>query len=158
MLRQPVHLSMLSWSSFNLSAPHNILSKLLLHITIVETMDCCERGMNSVSMTIINPWKEYCPSQGSNLSPPVLKSCVLPTELWGSAKHCWLWIILGWWFFNWKVLNTLIVYIILVILQQTMHLSMLSWSPFIPVLYTIFFKSCWGVVIWKTLWTKRKCW
>ena len=43
------------------SSPHNILSKPLsaLHITIVDTTDSGERGMNPVSMTLISPWKEY---------------------------------------------------------------------------------------------------
>ena len=30
---------------------------MLSHITIVETMDSSERGMNPTAMTIINPWK-----------------------------------------------------------------------------------------------------
>ena len=34
---------------------------LLSHITIIETTDSDERGMNPVAMTIINPRKEYCP-------------------------------------------------------------------------------------------------
>ena len=58
---------------------------LLSHVTIVETTDSGERGMNPVAMTIINPRKEYCPSRGSNQRPPVLKSATLLTELWGSA-------------------------------------------------------------------------
>ena len=48
-------------------------------------MDSGERGMNPVVMTIINPRKEYWLSQGSNLQLPVLESCALLTELWGSA-------------------------------------------------------------------------
>ena len=70
------------------STPHNILLShwLLSHIAIVEIMDSGERVITPVAMTIINPWKEYWPSQGSNESPPILKSCALPTELWGSAK------------------------------------------------------------------------
>ena len=44
-----------------------------------------ERGMNPVAVTIINPRKEHWSSRGSNQRPPVLKSCWLPTELWGSA-------------------------------------------------------------------------
>ena len=44
--------------------------------------------MNPVAMTIINPRKEYWPSQGSNQRFPVLKSATLPTELWGSASLC----------------------------------------------------------------------
>ena len=44
-----------------------------------------ERGMNPVAMVIINPWKEYWPGRGSNQRPPVLKSCMLPTEPWGLA-------------------------------------------------------------------------
>ena len=35
---------------------------LLSHITIVETMDSDERGMNPAAMTIISPRKEYWPS------------------------------------------------------------------------------------------------
>ena len=62
---------MLSWSFFN------------QHITIVETMDNGERGMNPVAMTIINLRKEYWPSRGSNQQLPVLESTTLPTELWG---------------------------------------------------------------------------
>ena len=58
---------------------------LLSHKTIVETMDRGEREMNPVTMTIINPRKEYWPSRGSNQPPPVLKSTTLPTGLWGST-------------------------------------------------------------------------
>ena len=54
-------------------------------MTIVETTDSRERGMNPVAMTTINPGKEYWSSRESNLRPPVLKSEMLPTELWGSA-------------------------------------------------------------------------
>ena len=64
-LQWPVHLSMLSLSSFITSAPHYILSKPLAafpNITIVKTMDSIERGMNPVTMTFINPCKEYWPS------------------------------------------------------------------------------------------------
>ena len=76
----PVQLSMLSWSSFNQYA-----AQYSFHLTIVEKMDSCERGMNPVAMTIINPQKEYWPSNGSNQQPPVLKSTTLPTELYGLA-------------------------------------------------------------------------
>ena len=38
--------------------------------------------MNPVAMTIINPWKEYWPSRGSN-QRPFIKSATLQTELWG---------------------------------------------------------------------------
>ena len=48
-------------------------------------MNSGDRGMNPVAMTIINPRKEYWPCRRSNQRPPVLKSCTLPTELWGSA-------------------------------------------------------------------------
>ena len=58
---------------------------LLSYLTTVKTTDSGERGMNPVSMTIINPWKEYWPSQGSNQRPAVLKSATLPTELRGLA-------------------------------------------------------------------------
>ena len=54
---------------------------LLSHITVVETLDSGERGMNPFAKTIINPWKEYWPSHGLNQLPPVLKSRMLPTEL-----------------------------------------------------------------------------
>ena len=49
-------------------------------------MDSDERGMNPIAMTIINPRKECCSSQGSNQRPLVLKSYVLLTELWGLAQ------------------------------------------------------------------------
>ena len=39
--------------------------------------------MNPVTMIIINPRTEHCPSWG----PPVLKSANLWTELWGSADY-----------------------------------------------------------------------
>ena len=58
-------------------------------MTIVETTDSDERGMNPVAMTIINPRKEYWPSRGSNQRPPVLKSATLPTELLGSVTDIW---------------------------------------------------------------------
>ena len=47
---------------------------LLSHITIVETMDSSERGMNPVAMIIINPRKEYWPGRG-------IKPATLLTEL-----------------------------------------------------------------------------
>ena len=50
-------------------------------------MDSGERGMNPVAnFTVINPRKEYWPSRGSNQQPPVFKSALVRTELWGSAK------------------------------------------------------------------------
>ena len=48
-------------------------------------MDSGERGMNPVAMTIISPQKEYWANQASNQRPPVLKSAMLPTGLWGSG-------------------------------------------------------------------------
>ena len=41
---------------------------LLSHLTIVKTTDngVRERGINPVAMNIINPWKEYWLSRGSN--------------------------------------------------------------------------------------------
>ena len=74
---------------------------LLSHITIVKTTDSCEREMNPVAMTIINPRKEYWPSRGSNQRPPLLQSATLPTELWGlglldcKAKVCILFYLLS---------------------------------------------------------------
>ena len=71
------------------SIPHNIFPShwLLSRITIVETTERGERGMNPVAMTIINPRKEYWPSRRSNQRPPVHKSTTLPTELWSSAGN-----------------------------------------------------------------------
>ena len=57
----------------------------LSHITIIETMGSSEKGMNPLTLTIINPWKEYWPSWGLNHPPPVLMSCILPTKLQGPA-------------------------------------------------------------------------
>ena len=51
------------------------------YITIVETTDSGEGGMNPIEMIVINPRKEYWPSRGLNQRPPVLKSVTLPTEL-----------------------------------------------------------------------------
>ena len=42
---------------------------LLSHITIVETTDSGERGMNPVAMTIINPQKKYWSSRDRNGDP-----------------------------------------------------------------------------------------
>ena len=39
-------------------------------------------------MTVINPQKENWPSRGSNQRPLVLKSAMLPTELWFTAYSC----------------------------------------------------------------------
>ena len=85
--RPPVHLSMLSCSSFNLcSAQYSLQATgCFSRITIVEKLDSGEKGMNPVAMTIINLQKEYQPRQESNQRPPVLRSFTLPTELWGSA-------------------------------------------------------------------------
>ena len=49
-------------------------------------MDSGERGMNPVAMTIINPRKEYWLSWGSNERPSVVKSAMLPAELWGLTQ------------------------------------------------------------------------
>ena len=54
---------------------------LLSSITVVETMDSSERGMDPVAMIIINPQKEYWSSLGSNQRLPDRKSCVQLTEL-----------------------------------------------------------------------------
>ena len=48
--------------------------------------------MNPVTTTIINPWKKYWLSWGSNQQPPVLKSGTLPTGLWGLAHILWIYI------------------------------------------------------------------
>ena len=62
--RWPVHLSMLSWNSFNRYSRQYSFRWLLSHVIIVETTDSGERGMNPVAMTIINPREEYLPSPG----------------------------------------------------------------------------------------------
>ena len=71
---------------FSTSTPHSILSKPSAGFPHNHCRNCGERGTNSVAMTIINPWKEYWPSWGSNQRPPVLKFATLPTELWGSTR------------------------------------------------------------------------
>ena len=50
-------------------------------------MDIGQREMNPVTMTIINPGKEYWMSLGSNQQPPVLKSCPLLTDLHGLCNR-----------------------------------------------------------------------
>ena len=59
---------------------------LISHISIVETTNSGERGMNPVAMTTINPRKECWPSRGSQQRSHVLKSATLPTELCDSAE------------------------------------------------------------------------
>ena len=84
-LWQSVHLSMLSLSSLIIT-PHNVLAKPLAAFPHSHCRNnSSERGMNSVTVTIISPRKEYWRSRGSNQRPPVFMSAMLPTELWGSA-------------------------------------------------------------------------
>ena len=76
-LRHPLHLSMLFWSSFYLgSSQYSLCHWLFSVITVVESVDSGERGMNPVAMTIINLRRRE-----SNQRPTVLKSYTLPTEL-----------------------------------------------------------------------------
>ena len=83
-----VHLSMLSQSSpFPILRTIFFFHWLLSHISIVETMDSDERGMNPVAMSIINSRKEYQPSRGSNQLPCVLKSCT-PAIEYGLGTSC----------------------------------------------------------------------
>ena len=87
--RRPVHLSMLSWSSFNQYSaqyPLQTTGCLPTYSLSKQRTAVRERGMNPVAMTIIDPRKEYWPSRGSNQRLPVLKSTTLPIELWGSAS------------------------------------------------------------------------
>ena len=79
----PCFLGVLSTSSLQKSFSQS--HRLLSHITIIESTDSGERGMNPVAMTIINPRKEYWPSRGSNQRPSVHKSATLSIELWGLA-------------------------------------------------------------------------
>ena len=108
-------------------------------------MDNHERRMNPVTITIINPRKEYWPSQGLNQQPLVLKTATLATVRWGSAfpafspfpttfsedfvlggiKRCHCLVkIVDFMVFN-AVFNR-----ISVILWRPIHLSMLSLSSF----------------------------
>ena len=50
--------------------------------------------MNSVLMTIINPQKEYWPSQGLNQLPYILKSCMQLTTLYRLWDKNWLTLVL----------------------------------------------------------------
>ena len=80
---RPVHLSMLSCSSFyQYSAQYSSkVTGCFFRIAIVETINSDEKGMNPVAMTIVNPWQEYWPSRGSNQRSPVLKPLTLQTDL-----------------------------------------------------------------------------
>ena len=62
---KPVHLSMLYWSYLTSTKKTKFFPShwLLSQITNIETMDSCERGINPVAMSIINPPEEYWPSQ-----------------------------------------------------------------------------------------------
>ena len=55
--------------------------RLLSLMTVIETMDSSDRGINPATMTIINSRKEYWPNRGSNQRPPVLNSCMPTTQL-----------------------------------------------------------------------------
>ena len=66
------------------STLHNILSKFLAAFPHNHFRKN-EREVNSFAIIIINAWKEYWQSRGSNQQLPVLKSCTLFTELWGSV-------------------------------------------------------------------------
>ena len=58
----PVHRSAHTFLEFLLQVVSTIFflsHRLLFHITIIETMDIRERGINPVAMTTINPPKEY---------------------------------------------------------------------------------------------------
>ena len=84
--RQPVHLSMLSWSFFNqYSAQYS--SKPLVAFPHNHSRNNGQRGDRNESHRndYQQSWEGYCTSRGSNQQPPVLKSCRLQTELWGSA-------------------------------------------------------------------------
>ena len=80
MSRWSVHLSMLSWHSFyNNSSRYSFQNhQLLFCLTFVKTLDCIERGMKSVTITVIWPWKDI--GQTGNrtrdllfLSPPLFE-------------------------------------------------------------------------------------
>ena len=62
-----------------ISIPLDFLSKFF---RIFEILERGEREMNPVAMTVINSLKEKLPNRGSKQRPPVLKSGMLPTELW----------------------------------------------------------------------------
>ena len=51
-------------------------------------MDSGDTGMSPVAIPIINPRKEYWPCPGIESATSYLKSCTLPTELWGCISHC----------------------------------------------------------------------
>ena len=57
------------------------------HISIVDTMDSSERGINPIAMPIVNLRKEYLPSRRFDPAISSLKSSTLSTELWGSANY-----------------------------------------------------------------------
>ena len=73
------------------STRQNILSKPVAAFQHNHCQNNGQRGernesRTSVAMTIINPHKEYWPSQGSNQPLPVLKSATLAADLWGLAS------------------------------------------------------------------------
>ena len=125
----PVHLSMLSWSSFNqYSAQYFFPSHWLLSlITIVKTTDSGERGMNHVTMTIINPRKEHWLSLESNQRPPVLMSATF--RLSYGAQRLW----------ESEVLK---------ILWEKEKMLLPAFSPF-PTIFSLLSKE--NSIIWATM-------
>ena len=58
---------------------------MLSHITIVETMESSESGMNPFAMTVINHQKNIGRAGDLNQRLLVLKSSMLPTEQRGPS-------------------------------------------------------------------------
>ena len=74
------------FSRFFASTPHNTLSKPLATFLQYPCRNYRQRErMNLVATTFKNPQKEYCVTKRSNL-PPVLKSCMLLTEVSGLGR------------------------------------------------------------------------
>ena len=60
---------------------------MLSHILIIETMVNGERGINSVSMAVIDPRKEIGRPRDRTADPLFLDNVPFLTQLWGSAPY-----------------------------------------------------------------------
>ena len=89
-LRRPVHLSMLSWSSFNqYYAQYSFLTTGCFPTKPLSIQRTAVRGMNPVTMTIINPRTEYWPSRDRTID--LLFSSPAHYRLSYVAEQYWIW-------------------------------------------------------------------
>ena len=112
------------------------------HIIIFKTIDSNERGMNPVSMTIINPGKELWPHQRFK-SATSYSQVLYPTKPWGLSRKTWCILVINPHPIKTKLLTT----------AQIDSISEMSINPFPNKPW--FLRVC-STSLLKTLWEKEK--